>query len=322
MNKLKCLDDPEKEFIKLHEVYSNDKPLYHYTSFKSLEKIFKDQLLWSMSYEFLNDPTEFKFAIKKISSLLKEYNTRLSKFGVDSIPLVQITEHLLSEISKNHKLYITSFSKEVDKLSLWRYYTNNATGVAIEFNPVCFSSTPEEDISSPCFFEVAYGDNAMKEKMEPFIEVFEKYITQPKVRDTLTFKKYKSLYNILIANLLVLAPRFKDKSFEDEHEVRLVYDEGIKTKSDGSGEVFYFDNRDRGFIEQDDRDLEFVDHQLYIKPYLKKFHFSKDHINAIHIGPACNFDRAKIFVQTILLELGYTNSIEIKACLLPFTNRS
>ena len=53
--------------------------LYHYTSQKGLLGILKDQKIWATHVQYLNDSTEFHFAIDLARSVLKSINDSICK---------------------------------------------------------------------------------------------------------------------------------------------------------------------------------------------------------------------------------------------------
>lgn len=113
---------------------SLDKPLFHYTSVDSLDKIIGSNCLLASSVSYMNDSSEFEYALKLTCNVLKK------KASGESEPLTSILyESLLETFAKYTDtivpLFIVSFSEEQNSLSQWRSYTPYGKGVSIEFKP-------------------------------------------------------------------------------------------------------------------------------------------------------------------------------------------
>lgn len=126
------LDEALEEWhSKLSSGLSKLDKIYHYTNFAGLRGIVESQRMQFTDFRFLNDPTELEFTKKIIMDELVKYN-----FSSEQCNLVTC---LFAELASMYKVYISCFSIEHEKLSLWRYYANNGTGFAIGFGKNYFS---------------------------------------------------------------------------------------------------------------------------------------------------------------------------------------
>lgn len=100
--------------------------VYHYTNSNELENILKNKALWVSKSDFLNDKTEYIYAINLINKL---YDSSKYKY-IDKAMLVRIKKKIKTYLSRS---YILSTSQNGDSISLWSNYSE-CEGYNIGFN--------------------------------------------------------------------------------------------------------------------------------------------------------------------------------------------
>ena len=124
---------------------SENKILYHYTSFDALCKIIGDWSLvhwnaqdkrmtaWATDIRYLNDATEFKYGLDVAKAVYKSLNEENIASGIEeSYSVKSFLEHALSG-ELGSQTYIFSLSENGDLLSQWRAYCPHG-GVSIGFS--------------------------------------------------------------------------------------------------------------------------------------------------------------------------------------------
>ena len=99
--------------------------LYHYTNAEGLYGILRTRTIWATQFDFLNDRSEFSYALE----ILKERLT--AQAGVEA------SAKLIPGLDKWRNLtgahYVASFCEDGDLLSQWRGYAQTNDGYAIGF---------------------------------------------------------------------------------------------------------------------------------------------------------------------------------------------
>jgi hypothetical protein len=298
----------ESEFKEIHKKLNKDSPsgmIYHYTDFSGLSGIIKERKLRFSDYRHFNDPTEINFGINIILEQLVKSNINRN--------YLNMAIKILNDISNLLNLYIACFSLEIDKLSLWRYYASNGTGFAIGFNELFYKTEDNEkyELDKGIICKIKYGEETASSIVNEFINTYLNH-EHPESEDD--FK----LFLALLAHLISILPLIKDKSFSDENEFRIFYQEGKLLLDPINEKPFYFDNDRREFIPIKNVNIPFVSISHQKKPVLTE-KFCEDMISEIWVGPCCNFLEARSYIIDLLKENGYSiEKIDIKECLLPY----
>lgn len=226
----------------------NKEDIYHYTSPDGLNKILigNNQILMKFTrYEFLSDYNEGRHIIKCIEKyLLKrleegKISKRFFKELVNLDPINLMTTNLLfSELKENclidssnfwslHKpcnTYLCCFSESSDSLSMWNYYSKNSKqeGYSLNLNSKAITLNDNDEYSLE-LKKVIYDDEKKFEILDSI------YLPLNAIYDDAwainTESKGKIVIDIVscicyfINNFKYI---FKDKAFEDEHEVRAI----------------------------------------------------------------------------------------------------
>lgn len=144
----------------------DDQTIYQYTTWKGLKGIIKDQELWFTDYQFLNDPTEIKYAV---SYFAENIFTEEQRAGKEDFYERQ-TSTLVSK-----PFYFASMCAEKDYLPAWRMYADDGAGFAIGFKRKKISggwcqSQLNESTYESIFHDVHYKriDNVSADDKEKF----------------------------------------------------------------------------------------------------------------------------------------------------------
>ncbi len=214
----------EKEQIKCKDkLTTKQNTIYHYTSLNGLLGIIKEKSIWASDIRYLNDSKEFSYTIELVSKLLNK------KIDEDYSDLAEAL--ILLDPSKIAPIYVASFSAIPDQLSQWRGYCPKVGGIMIGFDvDEIERSAKEQDFK---LTECIYCKEAHKAKLN---DIIDKALiqTNPTQSDDnnqncddlvkeVTKKTGQARLKLLF-DLLKRAPTFKDPSFHEEREWRLVLD--------------------------------------------------------------------------------------------------
>jgi hypothetical protein len=104
-------------------------PIYHYTSNEGFLGIAR-KILWASKLHYLNDSTEFAYAIGLAKDRLgvrsEHYSSKLKTFHEKTLESISSIE--------NVHMFVACFSERGDLLSQWRGYCPNQVGYSIAFD--------------------------------------------------------------------------------------------------------------------------------------------------------------------------------------------
>lgn len=191
-----------------------EKILYHYCDLSSFEKILESKCLWLSNANKTNDTYELKW----IFELLKQNNPEKMEF---ILSLEYFYNWSLLNYFRPHML---CFSKNGDLLSQWRAYANDGRGVSIGFRRNYFNKIQYTENLEFKIFDVIYNSSIQKRAIEP---LFNNASLKNKVVKLLRDKSglANPYLNILphLASIYELGLKFKNPSFKEENEVRIVH---------------------------------------------------------------------------------------------------
>ncbi len=216
------------------------KSIYHYCSADTFMAIIQNKTLRLSDINKTNDYMEKKWANNIIVSVLQE---KLNEHGIN---MKLEEDYWYDEQSNNHLEYykkevarvlydkspvlITCFSAEKDRLSQWRTYGQDGTGVAIGFN--CKAISLLNDKRDIVVEKVIYKENKRKEKLGQLIESVIIYIQnmfeEDKVKISDDFNVYfedefDSFCEVLVDYIGQVGCVIKNPAFSEEKEVRIIY---------------------------------------------------------------------------------------------------
>ena len=265
--------------------YDESDMIYHYCSMEAFEGILSSKSLWLSDSIFMNDKYEGRWIDKIVEEVLESLEDNYSKEQLD---LYQQQYYLL----KDKKAYMCCFSKESDKLSQWRAYAGDASGVAIGFSKKAIGLTGNFD------FELALMDVLYNKEEQ--VRLIKESIKFSLSRGSITHDKEMAYY-------------FKNPSFYEEEEVRFLYtpenDMCQHTFADPLASEYYeLLSNNISDIKQRDRENKKIQYFEYDLSGTVKG-FSSDLIPKIIVGPKNRTDLAEIKKLLTTQRLNHTKII-------------
>jgi DUF2971 family protein len=198
--------------------------LYHYSDLTGLHSMLKTGKFWCTDVTFTNDKSEVSYGL----GLVRESVGKIAQEATSQIVknhLLTVTEDL-SVWMDCVSYYIACFCEEGDNLSQWRAYGAQGQGASLGVEAVGFDST-FIDGQQVALMKVIY-DRDMQKKMidETLEEVQETFKLHTKNLDNNDPEKDMILTDFithLYPVFLEICLMFKDASFADEKEWRLIY---------------------------------------------------------------------------------------------------
>lgn len=195
INRVMLSDSLEKEiFSSILNEPNKDTPIYRYISFPYFIEMLKENKFSVNSIVSMNDKTEVNYIEKYMDG--------------GNVNDLLIKEDQIKNASER---FISCFSSRGDDLTLWRLYTNNASGVCLEY------TLKEQPLQLGTYIKkVKYADKPDgKDDVEKHkqIDTFRRIMQELLGRYQTTFR-LRSLY--------VWKHFFKPSAFADESEIRLL----------------------------------------------------------------------------------------------------
>lgn len=268
--------------------------LFHYTSQVGLLGILKDQEIWATNINFLNDCKEFKHALELTKGIIIE-TPDLNPLVKDN--LLDIFDTIKEIISPDACIYVTSFSERGDLLSQWRGYCNEGCGYSIGLDQsVLQQIATENDVN---LFKCIYD---LEEQIKELKIYFDWALTSCSTNvSNISISDINKIIGNLLEMLFITSPKFKDKSFSEEKEWRLV-----------SKTVDFTDDR-----------VEFRQGKSTLIPYIKiplvPANTDNVPVNKIYVGPTPDMDLAKLAATSLLCKLKILSK-KVEPSKVPFKN--
>lgn len=249
------------------ETFGDKGYIYHYCPLEAFKSIIEKPELWLSSATYSNDRQELRVA-KEIAT-----NMRSNK-SINTPP--------------EHSIYIVCFSKKADLLSQWRGYGNDGIGVSIGFDPSVLKKEKKLEETNPPYIGSKYNG----------FYCMVNYDTES-VADLVEKSSRKN--NLAMEDILINAEMccYKNKSFEEESEVRIVY---------------IPDNKGNTDISLECESIEFKISNRRIVPYIK-MSIPKESIKEIILGPKNNMTENDMYL--FLRKNGY-NDVEVIKSSIPY----
>lgn len=279
---------------------------YHYCSLNAFLNILKNKQLFLSDPLKMNDSMELIWYLDKLrdewiefrkyelpfnfQNHKVEYDPEISVGSLlDLIKMYSKLENISAEDLKNcikkrgqDSIYIGCFSKEPDKLSQWRSYGDDGKGVSIGFDLEKLQSADNIFVQ-----EVLYTDSVLYKKVGNDIQNVAMEVGS--LCNEFKIGSEDERMQLLIHELIPEVAKYKNPTFQEENEVRLIYCEDLKYEKllDTYGvfeEKSRFMSLDHDFrITNNNQIIEFV-----------KLDFDIDAIKEIYIGPNCLVTRYEI----------------------------
>lgn len=258
---------------------NDDSILYHYCSVDAFVNILKTHSIWLTHAREMNDFREDILFRKPLKTALQSFENR-------SEPEKQLLQHIVDEYTSRVDFpYVACFSRDKDMLSQWRAYADNGKGVAIG---VKLGELPHFDLlmqkHGECISKPVIIDEVSYNQEDDEAEFMKKILSACLINYQKVKNEAEAIRQGIIA-LNRLSIFAKGKGFEEEHEVRLVYQpcyRNLLTNLNCETPKGH-DHDDIEFRVRDGSILSYFTYQL-----------PKESIHSVILGPKCTVDFAQL----------------------------
>jgi hypothetical protein len=202
-------EDTQAALIKAVSPRHKPRILYHYTSGPGLIGILESRSIWATNIRFLNDSTEYRFALSLVGRLIQERPNGIPS-GFDRALNTVLEERL--KIDEQAEVYVSSFTENADQLSQWRAYCPPTGGYAVGF---CSKSLIQPTRSNPDYFlaHCVYDPSSQEELFGELVEGFTLF-AEDRVRSGLSQDRvFRESFKLLGRLLRLIAPTLKESEF-------------------------------------------------------------------------------------------------------------
>ncbi|MBB4568203.1 DUF2971 domain-containing protein [Rhizobium leucaenae] len=210
--------------------------LYHYTTFSGALGILGSKSLWASCIHFLNDKEEFRHGIALASEIAEG---RINTQGLNGKRLLGSIEKILHTVRRNF-VCVASFAENGDLLSQWRGYAALG-GVSLGFHKSALEAAGQRTHFK--LLKCVYDDSDKIKIINNYLEPFLFELEEQQFSD----ENIWHLAEGWVAGFHVYASSFKDKSFAEENEWRLISDpttidhDKVRVRSGPGFPIPYFD---------------------------------------------------------------------------------
>jgi hypothetical protein len=218
--------------------------IYHYCSLETFTQIIKNKTIRLSDLDKTNDYMEKRWGIELLQEALKkelENNSISMDLQEDywySDDAHNHIEQLNNDINLylNHQTLIACFSLEKDQLSQWRAYGQDGEGMAIGFDYDCLKrllKDQKELLISNVAYKKDDQEKLIRKKMfMPALEYMRDMFQRESVRcsddfNTYFVEEFDCFCEVLDTITEQVFTFLKNPAFEEEKEVRIVYNTGI-----------------------------------------------------------------------------------------------
>jgi len=268
--------------------------VYHYTSMEAFVSIVESDSIWLSDYSYLNDKTELVHGVKVVSDVINE----LLGQGVSKEQEGLLQAWLKKAAAPLQRVCVASFSGDGDSLSQWRAYGN----VAIGFVPRKIGLHTNQSQWSVVQYETEIQRKLARVYVSHSLQAYAEDIKNN------TFERISDVYH-RFGQVLELVAFFKDLSFRNEREFRLVYVE--------HPELF----EDRALVERPPKHFRAKGGRIYSHVKSSEMFTEPDNkwplgICEVVLGPESD-DLMELGVRELLDENGL-NDVPIKHSAIPY----
>ena len=197
--------------------------LYHLTDIEGMVGIFNERTLWATHASRLNDETEISYGIGVAKAhILTRLHPPPNSESTPDISLsnkynniLGIILNILEAPYKNYETFVTSFCESIDKSTPWLHYGRKGRGVALGFDSSRLKG------GGYLLLPVEYGESEMKNVIDNAMKVAQSELDNSKMSENKD--AFNSACDIVSSFIKVQAIRFKNDSFDEEKEWRLIY---------------------------------------------------------------------------------------------------
>lgn len=254
--------------------------LYHYTSQSGLLGIFKEKKIWATNIRYLNDAKEFAYTTDLALDVLQK------KKGDIERDLSKMVRSLLKS-PETTPVFVVSFSSQKDQLSQWRGYCPETGGFNIGFDSEKLKDLAQKQgfLLSRCIYESKEQKNIIKKAIDVACRSMNESDSSQNTASRFDLDSYLKRIGetrlTFALEILLLGPIFKDPSFSQEEEWRLISTPAAIKKME----------------------IKFREGRSMIVPYVEfdlSRHVTGMPIKEIIVGPTPNNQLSNISVQEIL----------------------
>ena len=272
--------------------------LYHYTGQLGLLGIIETSKLHATKVQYMNDATEFFLALSIARELLDDVGVspiadNIYVSGKSNLTPSSTLRRSLTGLEEIN-IFAACFCKDGDLLSQWRGYAEAAGGCSIGFNSHALNEVASRDdfTLAKCIYDTATQRAIVTEAIQ--------HCVQEELAGSAQWGQHGPLADILFR----CGAFFKDSSFAEEHEWRLV-----------SPTIDFRHDR-----------LSFRTGRSMITPYYKLpiRHDGQLPISHVIVGPCPHPDLAKSAVTALLMQRGLHGPLQgqqiVVGSKIPFRN--
>jgi hypothetical protein len=218
---------------KKHHCYSDNKILYHYTTFEGLKGILENRSIWLTHVRQLNDPLEIQYGKNIIIDLINEKikdekQAELRKFFDTMLVNINAFGEQL------HHAFTFCFCEDIDLLSQWREYSERGGGYNIGFEfsqetQIALLANEFEGAKPPLLRKIIYDKELQVDIVNKYLDMIKEcvsnLINKGEVPNGLAdMSHYSSVMAMQAVNVLIdILLTFKHSAFKHESEWRLIF---------------------------------------------------------------------------------------------------
>lgn len=255
---------------------------YHYCSVENFLNILKNKQIYLSDPLKMNDSSEIVWFIEQLEKeeYISEYISIFEEIKIRT-GINFTLEDLKKEIDSNGQdcIYIACFSSVPDLLSQWRSYGGDGAGVSVGFD------LAKLKLANNFFVEpVVYIErNLQSEEIVNVADTIQTVIRENNISDK------EGKIKVLINELLPILAKYKNPSFSEEQELRLIYCEQMMFDEILEKYGAYTEPFKTEKIEHDFRAIGANNATEFIK-----MNFEPSAIKEIYIGPKCQLKESDI----------------------------
>ncbi|MEO5338107.1 MAG: DUF2971 domain-containing protein [Magnetospirillum sp. WYHS-4] len=229
------------------------KSLVHYAPPDVLHSILEGGVLWATDLRYTNDLSEISHSVQVVSSAFNNKITADNKRNCRKIktntldgflacPVAFVTERF-ADWMNHFDYYSVSFCETERKISQWRAYAADGTGVALKFD-VSWTGKDQNETGEWTRIRVMYDDTPLEDISRRAIDFLETLVKSRELKNLRKVQNAEKIVQYLITTTLVhLGPfmmRFKHNFFHEEDEWRIAR---VFVKGDETADIRHHSRR-------------------------------------------------------------------------------
>lgn len=194
--------------------------LWHYTTTEGLRAILSSHRLRLSHARFLNDSSEIALGWSRVTAALDG-----AIFSATNLKgLFEMTKSVTGKVYHATHYFTFCLSARADSLSQWRAYSDSGSGYSLGFDPKQLLASTEPDVTC-LLLRMVYSRADQSLLLERGVEAAREFFGELLQKPVAAEEKEPILgrANVRLSHFMMRAAlSFKDDSFEDEREWRLV----------------------------------------------------------------------------------------------------